>query len=337
MSKKLPTRFLITGGYGFIGSALIRFLINKTNKLVYNIDNLTYASNINSLNQVKNSNRYNFFKCDICNYTKLQKIIFKVKPDIICHLAAETHVDNSILKPNNFIQTNIIGSFNLLEIARKYFEKIKNEKKFIFQHISTDEVYGELKNRNKFFTEDSKYLPNSPYSASKASADHLVRSWHRTYGLPTIITNCSNNYGPYQNKEKLIPHMIYNAIRGKKLPVYGDGRHIRDWLYVDDHVKALYKVAINGKIGETYNIGGNNEIKNIVLIKHICDLLDIYVTDKPKEIKSFSELISFVEDRKGHDRRYAIDASKIYRELGWKPKETIESGVKKTVKWFLQN
>ena len=337
MSKNLPLRFLITGGDGFIGLALIRFFIKKTNKLVFNIDNLTYASNRNSLDQINDSNRYNFFKCDICNYSALQKIFFKVKPDIVCHLAAETHVDNSIHKPNVFIQTNIVGSFNLLEVARKYFYNIKNKKNFIFHHISTDEVYGELKNRNKSFTEDSKYLPNSPYSASKASADHLVRSWQRTYGLPIIITNCSNNYGPYQNKEKLIPHMIYNAIRGKKLPVYGNGKQIRDWLYVDDHVRALYKVATKGKIGATYNIGGNNEMRNIDLVQHICSLLDIYIKVKPKGIKSFSQLISFVEDRKGHDKRYAIDASKIYKDLGWKPKETIESGIKKTVKWFLQN
>ena len=335
MSKKLPLRFLITGGCGFIGSAFVRFLINKTNKIVFNLDKLTYASNHNSLDQVKSSKRYKFFKCDICNYANLKKIIFQVKPDIICHLAAETHVDNSIHKPKDFIQTNIIGSFNLLELAKKYYEK--KRKNFIFHHISTDEVYGELNNRDKPFTENSKYLPNSPYSASKASADHLVRSWQRTYGLPIIITNCSNNYGPYQNKEKLIPHMIDNAIRGNKLPVYGNGKQIRDWLYVDDHVRALYKVATKGKIGETYNIGGNTQIKNIDMVKHICRLLDIHIKVKPNGIKSFRELISFVEDRKGHDKRYAIDASKIYKDLGWKPRETIESGINKTVKWFLQN
>ena len=337
MSKNLPLRFLITGGCGFIGSALVRFLIQKTNKIVFNIDNLTYASNTNALDKVKHSKRYHFFKCDICNYVDVKKIFFEVNPDIICHLAAETHVDNSIQEPKDFITTNIIGSFNLLEVSRIYLNSIENKKKFIFHHISTDEVYGELKNKNKSFTENSKYLPSSPYSATKASADHLVRSWQRTYDLPTIITNCSNNYGPYQNKEKLIPHMIYNAMKGKKLPVYGDGKQIRDWLYVDDHVRALYKVATKGKIGETYNIGGNNEMRNIDLVRHICSLLDTYISNKPEGINSFSQLITFVEDRKGHDKRYSIDSSKINRDLGWKPKETIETGIKKTVKWFLQN
>ena len=337
MSKKLPLRFLITGGCGFIGSALVRFLIKKTNKIVFNVDKLTYASNLNSLDEVKTSDRYNFFKSDICNQSDMYKVILKSKPNIICNLAAETHVDNSIQKPKDFIRTNIFGTFNLLEATKKYYYSLIDKRKFVFHHISTDEVYGELRKKNKFFTENSKYYPNSPYAASKASSDHLVRAWQRTYNIPIIITNCSNNYGPYQNKEKLIPLMILNAIRGKKLPIYGDGKQIRDWLYVDDHVRALYKVATKGKIGETYNIGSNNEMKNIDLVKHICNLLDSYILDKPKGIKSFSQLISFVKDRKGHDRRYAIDARKIYKDLGWKPKESFETGIKKTMKWFLQN
>lgn len=342
-------KILITGGAGFIGSALIRYLINDTVHSVVNIDKLTYAGNLQSLLSVQGSDRYTFKQVDICDANNIEKIFCEEQPDLIMHLAAESHVDRSIDGPAEFIQTNIIGTFTLLEAARNYWLNLVESKKetFKFHHISTDEVYGDL-NETDLFTEETPYAPSSPYSASKASSDHLVRAWHRTYGLPVIVTNCSNNYGPFHFPEKLIPLVILNALEGKQLPVYGNGQQIRDWLYVEDHVRALYKVAINGNVGETYNIGGFNEQSNLNVVKSICSLLDKLVPVTANEcleksntlsnpISSYADLITFVEDRPGHDVRYAIDASKIERELGWHPEETFETGLKKTVLWYLEN
>ena len=329
-------KFLVTGGAGFIGSSLIRFLINETNHQVLNLDKLTYAGNLYTLLSVNKNSRYEFIQGDICNRELITSIFFNYKPDLVVHLAAESHVDRSIDGPSEFIQTNILGTYVMLECARKYWESLKVYNNFRFHHISTDEVYGSLGKRG-LFNEKNAYDPNSPYSASKASSDHLVRAWHRTFGLPILITNCSNNYGPYQFPEKLIPLMILSAFSGNTLPVYGNGQQIRDWLYVDDHVRAIYDVITKGKIGETYNIGGHNEKTNIQVVQSICDILDELYPSKLNNISSYRELIRFVEDRPGHDQRYAIDAQKIEKKLGWKPKETFETGLKKTVQWYFKN
>jgi len=330
---------LITGGSGFIGSALIRHIIKEALHSVVNIDKLTYSGNLESLGSINSSKNYIFEQVDICNEDELQRVFTKTQPDIIMHLAAESHVDRSIDGPGDFIKTNIVGTFSLLEQSRSYWLSLEGDKKenFRFLHVSTDEVYGDLEGTTDFFSEESPYDPSSPYSASKASSDHLVRAWHRTYGLPVLITNCSNNYGPCQFPEKLIPHVILNALEGKNLPIYGDGKQIRDWLYVDDHVRALISVALDGNVGETYNIGGNNEIQNIEVVKKICTILDEIVIKKLNGITSFIELITYVKDRPGHDVRYAINANKIQRDLGWKPKEDFESGIRKTVEWYLNN
>jgi len=327
-------RVLVTGGAGFIGSALIRHLIANTEHTVINVDKLTYAGNLESLKEVESHERYSFHQLDILNSEKIKQLFFEFQPDVVMHLAAESHVDRSIDGPTAFIQTNIIGTYTLLEVARHYW-KIAN-KKFIFHHISTDEVYGDL-GRNGLFSETSPYAPSSPYSASKASSDHLVRAWNRTYKLPIVITNCSNNYGSHQFPEKLIPLIILNALAGKKLPVYGDGTQIRDWLFVDDHVRALMEVVTKGKAGDTYNIGGHNEKKNIDVINEICTILDQLHPPRNAGVKSYKELITYVEDRPGHDVRYAIDASKIKTNLGWSPIETFDSGIRKTVQWYLDN
>lgn len=328
-------KILITGGAGFIGSAVVRHIIANTSDLVVNLDKLTYAGNLESLTEVVGNERYSFEKVDICDSLGLDRVFREHQPDVVMHLAAESHVDRSIDGPAEFISTNILGTYMLLEASRKYWLAMGAERKaaFRFHHISTDEVYGDLKDSQDFFTESTAYAPSSPYSASKASADHLVRAWGRTYGLPTIITNCSNNYGPYHFPEKLIPLIILNALEGKLLPVYGDGTQVRDWLYVEDHARALYTVVTEGKVGETYNIGGHNEKQNIEVVHSICDILQQL---RPKA-SSFREQITFVQDRPGHDRRYAIDASKIQRELGWQPEETFETGIRKTVQWYLDN
>jgi len=332
-------KFLITGGAGFIGSSLIKHIIHNTQNSVVNVDKLTYAGNLESLKSIDNNQRYSFEKVDICDSIELRRVFKKHSPDIIIHLAAESHVDRSIDGPNEFIQTNIVGTYILLEEARSYWLELEGIKKngFKFHHVSTDEVYGDLEGTDLLFTEKTPYAPSSPYSASKASSDHLVRAWNRTFGLPTLITNCSNNYGPYQFTEKLIPLIIMKALQGKDLPIYGDGKQIRDWLYVDDHAKALIHVALQGKIGETYNIGGHNEMQNIQVVKEICLILDQLVPSNFEGIKYYSQLITHVGDRAGHDARYAIDASKIANELKWLPDETFASGIKKTVQWYLDN
>ncbi len=328
-------KFLVTGGAGFIGSAVIRHLINDTEHEVVNVDKLTYAGNLHSLESISGSERYCFEQVDICNADEVQRVYKEHQPDIIMHLAAESHVDRSIDGPGEFIQTNIVGTYTLLDEARAYYNNCNEEKKktFRFHHISTDEVYGDLEGTDDLFTETTPYAPSSPYSASKASSDHLVRAWERTYGFPTLVTNCSNNYGPYHFPEKLIPLVILNALEGKPLPIYGKGDQIRDWLYVEDHARALVIVATQGEIAETYNIGGHNEKQNIEVVKTICKILDKKV---PKDTP-FEELITFVKDRPGHDVRYAIDASKIAKELGWTPQETFETGLEKTVQWYLDN
>ena len=330
---------LVTGGAGFIGSALIRHIIKETQHSVVNVDKLSYSGNLESLKSIDQNKGYIFEQVDICNENELNRVFKKNKPDVVMHLAAESHVDRSIDGPGDFIQTNIVGTFKLLEQSKIYWKSLEGSKKenFRFLHVSTDEVYGDLEGTSDFFSEDTSYDPSSPYSASKASSDHLVRAWFRTYGLPVLITNCSNNYGPYQFPEKLIPHVILNALEGKNLPIYGDGKQIRDWLYVDDHVRALMSVALEGNVGETYNIGGNNEIQNIEVVKKICNILDKLISNKLNGITSFSELITYVKDRPGHDVRYAINANKIQRDLGWKPEESFESGILKTVKWYLDN
>jgi dTDP-glucose 4,6-dehydratase len=332
-------RILVTGGAGFIGSALIRHIITNTSDEVINVDKLTYAGNLNSLELISSNERYSFENVDICDLSVMHEIFVKYQPDIVMHLAAESHVDRSIDGPSAFIQTNIVGTYSLLEVSRSYWLGLPAERKseFIFHHISTDEVYGDLHSSEEFFTENTPYAPSSPYSASKASSDHLVRAWHRTYGLPVIVTNCSNNYGPYHFPEKLIPLMVLNALAGKPLPVYGKGNQIRDWLYVEDHARALYKVVTEGSVGETYNIGGHNERQNIDVVLTICALLEELAPNKPKNVTRYADLITYVVDRPGHDLRYAIDAGKIERELGWKPIETFESGLRKTVLWYLEN
>ena len=328
-------KILLTGGAGFIGSAVIRYIINHTEDSVMNVDKLTYAGNLESLTSVAHNPRYQFAQIDICDKAKMQQIFDEYQPDVVMNLAAETHVDRSIDSPDSFLQTNIFGTYNLLEISRHYWQKLsdKRQEKFRFHHISTDEVFGDLNDTDALFTEKTPYAPSSPYSASKASSDHLVRAWQRTFGLPTLITNCSNNYGPFHFPEKLIPLMILNALQGKPLPVYGDGGQIRDWLFVEDHARALYLVVTQGKIGESYNIGGFNERKNIEVVQTICSLLD----ELRPQSTPYADLISFVKDRPGHDRRYAIDANKIKHELGWQPEETFESGMRKTVQWYLDN
>ncbi len=335
MSKTI----LVTGGAGFIGSAVIRHLINNTNFTVVNVDKLTYAGNLESLNTVSSNERYHFIHADICDAEVLSSNFAEFHPDLVVHLAAESHVDRSIDDPGVFIQTNIVGTCTLLEVAREYWNNLNDVKKsaFRFHHISTDEVYGDLEGIDDLFTETTSYAPSSPYSASKASSDHLVRAWHRTYGLPVIITNCSNNYGPYHFPEKLIPLVILNALEGKPLPVYGKGTQIRDWLFVEDHARALCKVVMEGKVGETYNIGGHNEKSNIEVVETICSLLEEFAPEKPEGVEAYKNLITFVTDRPGHDHRYAIDASKIERELGWKPVESFETGLRKTVHWYLNN
>lgn len=332
-------KILLTGGAGFIGSAVVRSIINKTKFDVVNLDKLTYAGNLDSLPNIANSNRYSHEKLDICDANALTRVFEQYQPNFVMHLAAESHVDRSIDGPADFIDTNIVGTFNLLEAARHYYESLEEDKReqFRFHHISTDEVYGDLAGTDELFTEETPYSPSSPYSASKAASDHLVRAWGRTYGLPVIITNCSNNYGPYHFPEKLIPHIILNAIHGKSLPIYGDGSQIRDWLYVEDHAKALIKVVTDGEVGETYNIGGHNEKTNLEVVETICDLLEELAPKKPEGVKNYRDLITFVKDRPGHDARYAIDASKIERELDWVPEETFETGLRKTVQWYLDN
>ncbi|WP_050936824.1 dTDP-glucose 4,6-dehydratase [Vibrio harveyi] len=336
-------KILVTGGAGFIGSAVIRHIINNTSDSVINVDKLTYAGNLESLTEIDSSERYVFERVDICNRSELDRIFSKHKPEAVMHLAAESHVDRSITGPAAFIETNVIGTYTLLEATREYWNALNESTKtaFRFHHISTDEVYGDLLHPDEavegselpMFMETTSYAPSSPYSASKASSDHLVRAWLRTYGLPTIVTNCSNNYGPYHFPEKLIPLVILNALEGKDLPVYGKGDQIRDWLFVEDHARALYKVVTKGKVGQTYNIGGHNEKKNLDVVEAICSTLDELV---PKE-RSYSEQITYVKDRPGHDRRYAIDSRKIQEELGWTPIETFESGLRKTIQWYLDN
>ena len=330
---------LVTGGAGFIGSAVVRHIIENTQDCVVNVDKLTYAGNLESLESVENNPRYVFEQVDICDAKELTRVFEQHQPDAVMHLAAESHVDRSIDGPAAFIETNIVGTYAILEAARAYWNTLNDEKKFAFRfhHISTDEVYGDLEGTDDLFTETTPYAPSSPYSASKASSDHLVRAWLRTYGLPTIVTNCSNNYGPFHFPEKLIPLMILNALDGKPLPVYGNGQQIRDWLFVEDHARALYKVVTEGEVGETYNIGGHNEKANIDVVRTICSLLEELVPNKPKGVAKYEDLITYVKDRPCHDVRYAIDAAKIGRELGWKPQETFESGIRKTVEWYLKN
>lgn len=348
-------KILITGGAGFIGSAVIRYLVEHARDEVANVDKLTYAGNLESLGTVEDSPRYTFYQADICDSAALDTIFTEFKPEAVMHLAAESHVDRSIDGPDDFIQTNIVGTFSLLEATRRYWSRLPLSEKqaFRFHHVSTDEVFGDLEGEDDLFTETTPYAPSSPYSASKASSDHLVRAWHRTYGLPVLVTNCSNNYGPYHFPEKLIPHIVLNALFGKPIPVYGDGSQVRDWLYVEDHACALVTVVKNGEVGETYNIGGHNEKSNLDVVETVCGLLDQLSpmslkgdneknsdqgseTNKEKQA-SYKTLITFVADRPGHDRRYAIDASKIQSELGWVPYETFESGIRKTVEWYLGN
>jgi dTDP-glucose 4,6-dehydratase len=349
-------RFLITGGAGFIGSAVVRYLMNHTHHQVLNLDKLTYASSLDSLMSVANNPNYHFMQGDICDGKLVARLFQAFQPHVVMHLAAESHVDRSIDAPAEFIQTNILGTSVLLECSREYWQSLPpsistqsglethepDRNSFRFHHISTDEVYGSLGDTG-FFTESTPYDPSSPYSASKASSDHLVRAWHRTYGLPVIVTNCSNNYGPYQFPEKLIPLMILNSLDRKPLPIYGNGQNIRDWLYVDDHARALYTVITQGKVGETYNIGGNNEKTNLEVVHALCDILDelsplsFVESTVHSTITSYRQLITFVTDRPGHDQRYAIDSSKIQSHLDWTPQETLETGLRKTVDWYLNN
>ncbi|WP_407480788.1 dTDP-glucose 4,6-dehydratase [Acinetobacter baumannii] len=332
-------KILVTGGAGFIGSAVVRHIIKNTNNDVLNVDKLTYAGNLESLKEVDQNSRYQFSQTDICDRKALDVLFKDFQPDLVMHLAAESHVDRSITGSAAFIETNIIGTYQLLEAARHYWNNLSDDKKtaFRFHHISTDEVYGDLEGTDDLFHETTSYAPSSPYSASKASSDHLVRAWNRTYGLPVVITNCSNNYGPYHFPEKLIPLVILNALKGKALPIYGKGDQIRDWLYVEDHARALYKVVTEAKVGETYNIGGHNEQKNIDVVKSICELLEELAPNKPEGVAHYVDLITYVKDRPGHDLRYAIDATKIKEDLGWVPEESFETGLRKTVEWYLNN
>ncbi|MTI12231.1 dTDP-glucose 4,6-dehydratase [Sansalvadorimonas verongulae] len=339
-------KILVTGGAGFIGSAVVRHVINNTQDSIVNVDKLTYAGNLESLASIESSERYQFVQADICDANAMREVFTIHQPDAVMHLAAESHVDRSIDGPAAFIETNIVGTYTLLEVARSYWQEMDEERKqkFRFHHISTDEVYGDLPHpaetddaSGHLFTEATAYEPSSPYSASKASSDHLVRAWMRTYGLPVLVTNCSNNYGPYHFPEKLIPLVILNALEGKSLPVYGKGDQIRDWLFVEDHARALHKVVTEGVVGETYNIGGHNEKRNIDVVRTLCALLEELAPKKPEGVGSYEDLISYVTDRPGHDLRYAIDASKIENELGWTPEETFESGLRKTVQWYLSN
>ena len=330
-------RIMVTGGSGFIGTSLIRYLLTQTSHSVLNLDKVTYAANQGVDKNTSGSTQYQFIQGDICNKSTVDKLFSCFKPDVVMHLAAESHVDRSIDGPADFIQTNIVGTYNLLEAARSYWLNLSSVEKagFRFLHVSTDEVYGDLDLLDSPFNESSRYAPSSPYSASKASSDHLVRAWYRTYGLPVLITNCSNNYGPYQHSEKLIPRMISCASTGTRLPIYGKGEQVRDWLYVEDHVRALYSVLTQGRPGETYNIGGQSERRNIDVVRAICALLDELVPIKPQGVTQFEQLISYVADRPGHDMRYAIDANKIQTELGWQPYESFESGLRKTVAWYV--
>ena len=332
-------KILLTGGAGFIGSSVIRQALGRGDIEIVNVDILTYAGNLDSLTSIDANPNYALEQVNICDGSAIAKVFAQHKPTAVMHLAAESHVDRSIESPDDFIQTNIVGTYTLLEQSRIYWQSLlpDEQEAFRFHHISTDEVYGDLEHAGDFFTEATAYAPSSPYSASKASSDHLVRAWQRTYGLPTLITNCSNNYGPFHFPEKLIPHVILNALAGKPLPIYGDGSQIRDWLYVEDHAKGLLQVVRTGKVGETYNIGGHNEQKNLTVVEAICDLLEELAPNKPTGINNYKDLITFVSDRPGHDLRYAIDASKIEKELGWKPEESFESGIRKTVSWYLTN
>ena len=329
--------YIVTGGSGFIGTNFIRFMLdNGFAERIINLDKLTYAGNPQNLLEYDNDKRYAFAQGDICDQELVQELFILHKPDVVVNFAAESHVDRSIDGPSDFIRTNISGTYTLLQKSLRYYQSLTKEdqKSFRFHHVSTDEVFGSL-NEDDFFTEETPYDPSSPYSASKAASDHLVRAWHRTYGLPIIISNCSNNYGPFQFPEKLIPLMVLNCLQEKPLPVYGTGENIRDWLFVDDHCDAIHKIIEKGEIGETYNVGGNNEIKNIDIVKTICNLLD---NIRPSEnLKSYQELITFVKDRPGHDLRYAIDSSKLQNKLGWSPKETFETGIRKTIDWYLDN
>lgn len=332
-------KFLVTGGAGFIGSAVVRHIVQNTEHEVLNVDKLTYAGNLESLSSVADHPRYQFSQTDICDRTALDELFKSFQPDVVMHLAAESHVDRSISGPYAFIETNIIGTYQMLEASRTYWLTLDGSKKetFRFHHISTDEVYGDLEGTTDLFTETTSYSPSSPFSASKASSDHLVRAWNRTYGLPVLVTNCSNNYGPFHFPEKLIPLMILNALQAKPLPVYGNGQQIRDWLFVEDHARALFTVATQGVVGETYNIGGHNEKANIEVVHAICTLLEELAPNKPEGVAQYKDLITYVKDRPGHDVRYAIDATKIKNDLGWVPQESFETGLRKTVEWYLSN
>lgn len=330
---------LITGGAGFIGTNLIQYILTHTQDNIINVDKLTYSANRVSFSEENSLGRYFLEEVDICNAAMIRTVFEKYQPDAVMNLAAESHVDRSIHEPAVFMQTNILGTYTLLEAARDYWASLSNEKrkKFRFHHVSTDEVYGDLDDSKFLFTESTPYNPSSPYAASKACSDHLVRAWQRTYNLPTLITNCSNNYGPYQFPEKLIPLVLFRALKGLSIPIYGSGKQIRDWLYVEDHARALYRVLSTGRIGQTYNIGGNNEKTNIEVVELLCDLLEIIVPQKPQGVKNYHNLITFIQDRPGHDQRYAIDSRKIKKELGWSPLENFETGLQKTICWYLAN